>query len=50
MSGLEIKEYVTSENDYCIVTAKEWWFNGELVRRDVSVTVKKFPELFGVTN
>jgi hypothetical protein len=32
------------EDDNEIATWQEWWFNGELVKRDAQVQLKKWPE------
>ena len=43
MNADEVRTYVAEENDFIKVVATEWVKGGEIVRRDVEVIVKKFP-------
>lgn len=45
-SILEKKE-TRREDDNEIATAQEWYLNGELVKRDAQVQLKKWPEGMG---
>lgn len=44
-SLLTKKEFNTGSNEWNTCTATEWYFNGEMVRRDVLVDVHKLPEI-----
>ena len=46
-SQLIKKEIVTGEDEYSACMATEWYLNDQMVRRDVHVTLKKLPDIFG---
>ena len=49
MSEIEKREIVSEDNDDRKIIHTEYWQDNKMIQRDVTVVVKKMPELFGET-
>lgn len=48
-AALTKNELITGSDEWNTCYATEWFYNGELARRDVHVVVHKLPEVFPTT-